>query len=76
MSKSAIGRRLIIGLIHFYQGWKWTGLVPASCRFLPSCSDYTTQAIEKCGIFQGIRLGLARIARCRPGCPGGFDPVH
>jgi putative membrane protein insertion efficiency factor len=49
--------------------------LPASCRFYPSCSEYTYQAIEKYGILHGGWLGVRRIGRCHPWNPGGFDPV-
>lgn len=45
------------------------------CRFWPTCSDYTYQAIEKYGIMKGGWMGLKRIARCHPWSKGGFDPV-
>lgn len=45
------------------------------CRFQPTCSFYTLQAIEKYGSWQGLRLGLKRIFRCHPGYPGGSDPL-
>jgi uncharacterized protein len=45
------------------------------CRFYPSCSEYTHQAIEKYGIGKGIWLGSKRITRCHPWNDGGFDPV-
>lgn len=45
------------------------------CKFYPSCSDYTKQAIEKYGIFKGVYLGIKRIIRCHPFSKGGYDPL-
>ena len=47
----------------------------AACRFIPPCSEYTKQAIEKYGFWYGTFLGLKRISRCRPGGGCGYDPV-
>lgn len=45
------------------------------CRFEPSCSQYTVEAIEKYGVFKGSFLGMYRILRCNPFSKGGYDPV-
>ncbi|MCX8014304.1 MAG: membrane protein insertion efficiency factor YidD [Rectinema sp.] len=50
-------------------------LFPPSCRFYPTCSTYSYQAIRKYGPFRGLILAFKRIIRCHPGNPGGFDPV-
>jgi hypothetical protein len=51
-------------------------ILPPSCRYTPSCSQYTLQAVEKYGIFKGLWLGLKRILRCHPFTKGGYDPVE
>jgi uncharacterized protein len=61
-------------LIRFYQKWI-SAWLPSSCRFYPSCSEYTFQAIEKYGVLKGGWMGVRRIGRCHPFHPGGFDPV-
>ena len=50
-------------------------LFTGSCRFLPSCSDYTAEAIRTYGVRRGSWLGLKRLVRCQPFCAGGHDPV-
>lgn len=45
------------------------------CKFSPTCSNYMITAVERFGVFHGIRLGVKRLLRCRPGDTGGHDPV-
>lgn len=67
-------KRIAIGLIHAYRiVFAW---LPSSCRFEPSCSRYTEQAIVRHGVVKGSWMGMKRIARCGPWNPGGFDPVQ
>jgi len=76
-------KRAILGLIRFYQKYLSldTGLVrnvlPVGkiCRFTPTCSQYTYDAIERYGIIYGLWLGLGRIIRCNPWNKGGYDPA-
>ncbi len=49
--------------------------LPRSCRFYPSCSAYSAEALEKYGFAKGMYLSIRRILRCHPRNPGGFDPV-
>lgn len=64
---------VLIKLINFYQ--KISKLRPPVCRFYPTCSEYTKQAILKYGVLKGCFLGAKRICRCHPLNPGGYDPV-
>lgn len=65
------------GALWFIRGYQRgiSPLLPASCRFVPSCSEYGYQAIEKYGIIRGGAMTVWRIMRCNPFNKGGYDPV-
>lgn len=67
-------QRALIGLIRFYQRYI-SPLSGPTCRFYPSCSHYTLEAIQKYGALKGSWLGARRLLRCHPFHPGGHDPV-
>ncbi|MCP2519213.1 membrane protein insertion efficiency factor YidD [SCandidatus Aminicenantes bacterium Aminicenantia_JdfR_composite] len=67
-------RKIVLGLIKFYKKFI-SPLLGNRCRFYPTCSDYTFQAIEKYGLFKGLLLGGKRLLKCHPFNPGGIDPV-
>lgn len=67
-------KAVALGLIRFYQS-TLSKAIPSSCRYDPTCSHYTYEAIQIHGIIKGGWLGLKRIARCHPLGPSGYDPV-
>ena len=69
-----IGRRIALFLLRFYKRFI-SPLLPPMCRFEPTCSVYTMQAVEKYGVLRGVWLGMKRLGRCHPFNPGGWDPV-
>lgn len=67
-------RRAVEGLIRGYIRFI-SPMTPSACRFTPTCSRYTLEAVERFGVLRGLYLGLARLVRCNPLCRGGHDPV-
>ena len=65
-------------LIFFIRAYKLmiSPLLPPSCRFTPTCSEYAMQAIQKYGAVRGVYLGARRLLRCHPFHRGGYDPVR
>ncbi len=65
---------LVLDLLGVYKAMV-SPFLPPACRFEPSCSEYTHDAVEKYGALRGSWMGLKRILRCQPFCKGGHDPV-
>ena len=65
---------LVLRLIRVYQR-TLSHVFGGSCRFYPSCSQYTYEAVERYGWWRGARMGAWRIVRCNPFTHGGYDPV-
>jgi putative membrane protein insertion efficiency factor len=64
-------------LIDLLKGYKRfiSPILPPSCRFEPTCSQYAMDAVAKYGALRGTWMGFTRILRCQPFCKGGYDPV-
>ena len=67
-------KRVLLAMIRFYQRYISPGL-PPRCRYIPTCSQYALEAIEKYGALKGSYLAMRRILRCHPFHKGGYDPV-
>ncbi len=68
-------KKIAVKLIDFYRNCVSSLKLP-SCRFHPSCSQYTKEAVTKYGVFRGGLKGIFRILRCQPFSKGGYDPVR
>ena len=70
-------KKILIKLIEWYQKNLSSHLANLNirCKYYPTCSEYTKQAIEKYGVFKGSLLGIWRILRCNPFSKGGYDPL-
>jgi putative membrane protein insertion efficiency factor len=70
----SFGARAASLVLRFYKT-AISPLLPRACRYEPTCSVYAREAIERYGFWRGAGLAIARLARCHPFRPGGFDPV-
>lgn len=67
-------KKFVLGAIRFYQR-EISPLCPPRCRYIPTCSEYAVEAVEKYGAIKGTYLATKRILRCNPFHKGGYDPV-
>jgi putative membrane protein insertion efficiency factor len=67
-------KKILISLIWLYR-YIVSPILPMSCRFTPTCSEYSIEALTKYGVVRGLYLTVRRLLRCHPFHPGGYDPV-
>ncbi len=70
---AGVPRNVVIGLVRLYQ--LAASPFPSPCRYVPSCSTYTIEAVQRHGVLKGTWLGMKRILRCHPFHAAGHDPV-
>ena len=64
----------MLGLLRAYK-WAISPLLPPACRYVPTCSEYAMEAVERYGVLRGGVMAFARFLRCHPFARGGYDPV-
>jgi putative membrane protein insertion efficiency factor len=67
-------KRLALSLLRSYKRWISPSLAP-SCRYVPTCSEYAMEAIDRYGVLRGGLMAAWRLLRCHPFVKGGYDPV-
>ena len=67
--------RIVVWMIQFYRKYLSGLKRTPTCRFIPTCSEYALEAVQKYGAVKGLFLACKRILRCHPFCKGGYDPV-
>lgn len=70
----AVPKRALLGALHAYR-WMISPLLPPACRYLPTCSQYALEAVERHGALRGGLLAAWRVLRCHPLGRSGYDPV-
>jgi putative membrane protein insertion efficiency factor len=68
-------KKILVGIVKLYRKFI-SPIKPPTCRFYPTCSEYSLQALEKYGALKGSYLSIKRISKCHPLHPGGYDPLE
>jgi len=71
---SQAGKTFALFVLRAYK-WALSPLLPPACRYVPTCSDYAVEAVERFGVLRGSLMTMARVLRCHPFVRGGYDPV-
>ena len=74
IENQGLGTRLGLSAVRGYQRYV-SPMSGPNCRFMPTCSQYTAEAIERFGLVRGVGMGVARLSKCHPLHEGGYDPV-
>lgn len=70
----SILQRVALGMLRGYK-WAISPLLPPACRYVPTCSEYAMEAVERYGVLRGSWMAAGRLLRCHPFVKGGYDPV-
>lgn len=64
-------------VVHLLRGYKWavSPMFPPACRYVPTCSEYAMEAVDRYGVIRGSLMAMWRVLRCHPFAKGGYDPV-
>jgi uncharacterized protein len=64
-------------VLYLLRGYKWvlSPMLPPACRYVPTCSEYAMEAVERYGAVRGMAMAMWRVLRCHPFAKGGYDPV-
>jgi putative membrane protein insertion efficiency factor len=71
---SQAGQTIAVSLLRAYK-WALSPLLPPACRYVPTCSDYAMEAVDRFGAWRGGLMAMVRVLRCHPFVKGGYDPV-
>jgi putative membrane protein insertion efficiency factor len=67
-------RSFVLGLLRAYK-WALSPFLLPACRYVPTCSEYAMEAVDRHGVFRGGLMAMGRVLRCHPFVQGGYDPV-